>query len=116
MGKCNIYARTSVTPNAASTSTNCGLNACMSYEYKYEAIGQTYTIAAGTCVQKTDNLCDTTKSGLESANSGFKDWECNVCQSDDCNDVMGGGVGNADGGIGLAPGLLSAAIALGLLA
>merc|ERR1719491_2656107 len=80
-----------------------------------EVIGTTYTAAAGTCVQKVDDLCDTTKTRLESA-TGFKDWVCDICQSDDCNAVLGGSVGNADGGSGLAPGLLSAAIALGLLA
>jgi len=114
--RCNKYDRNTKNPNVTSTSTDCssGEDACVSYTFTLETLGHSESASIGACQVKSDNLCESIKSGI-----GFvveaKDWSCDVCEVDDCNEVLAVPV-SANGGSGLAPGLLGASIALGFLA
>merc|ERR1719220_1347347 len=112
---CNTYARTAQTPEAASTSTECasGMDACVTTGYSMtHTDGTEVSISAGTCFINADTYCDQTKSSFESS-TGFADWTCEICTTDDCNSILDP---NASGSSGLAPGLLGMVIAFGLLA
>lgn len=107
--KCNVYARTSLTKNAASTSTDCvTLDLCLTYSYSSTAA----SVTAGIC-GKSDT-CETSKKTVEST-PGFKDWTCDTCNTDDCNAVSSPPTGSASSGGRLVPSLLSGTIVLGLV-